>query len=331
MLLAIVQLCFEARNFKALNENIVILTKRRSQIKQSITKMIQECCTYVDQITDKATQLQYIETLRTVTAGKVSFLSYQSIYSFIHLFIHLKIYVEVERARLTHKLAMMKENEGKIEEAANIMQELQVETFGTMDKREKVELILEQMRLCLAKKDYIRTQIISKKIHTKFFEDESVQDLKFKYYKLMIELDENEGSYLLICKHYLAVFNTKSIKEDPSRKHEALKNCVLYVVLAPYNNEQSDLIHRIKQEKALQEVSSYNDILKLFITAELINWRGLIQTFEPLLKKGTTDCPPTNVFANNEKGNQRWNDLKNRVVEHVRTLFQNNVSLPRLI
>lgn len=56
-------------------------------------------------------------------------------------------------------------------EAADILQELQVETFGSMDKREKVDFILEQMRLCLAKSDYIRTQIISKKINTKFFAD----------------------------------------------------------------------------------------------------------------------------------------------------------------
>lgn len=38
-----------------------------------------------------------------------------------------------------------------------------------MEKKEKVEFILEQMRLCLAKKDYIRTSIISKKINTRFF------------------------------------------------------------------------------------------------------------------------------------------------------------------
>jgi 26S proteasome regulatory subunit N5 len=35
------------------------------------------------------------------------------------------------------------------------MEALQIETYGTMDKREKVEIILEQMKLCLA------TQIIS--------------------------------------------------------------------------------------------------------------------------------------------------------------------------
>lgn len=46
--------------------------------------------------------------------------------------------MEVERARLTHKLAMMKEAEGDITEAATILQELQVETFGSMERKEKV-------------------------------------------------------------------------------------------------------------------------------------------------------------------------------------------------
>lgn len=45
----------------------------------------------------------------------------------------------MERARLTHKLAKMKEEEGNITEAANIIQELQVETYGSMEKREKVK------------------------------------------------------------------------------------------------------------------------------------------------------------------------------------------------
>jgi 26S proteasome regulatory subunit N5 len=44
-----------------------------------------------------------------------------------------------------------------------------------MEKREKTDFILEQMRLCLAKKDFIRTQIISRKISTKYFRDETVE------------------------------------------------------------------------------------------------------------------------------------------------------------
>lgn len=60
---------------------------------------------------------------------------------FVYL-LNVQIYVEVERARLTHKLAQIKEEEGNITEAANIIQELQVETYGSMEKREKVCVIL---------------------------------------------------------------------------------------------------------------------------------------------------------------------------------------------
>lgn len=49
-----------------------------------------------------------------------------------------------------------------------------------MERREKLEFLLEQMRLCLAKQDYIRTQIISKKINVKAFEDEASHVKKTK-------------------------------------------------------------------------------------------------------------------------------------------------------
>ncbi|MCL4136391.1 UNVERIFIED_CONTAM: hypothetical protein GTU68_041162, partial [Idotea baltica] len=217
-----------------MNETVVTLTKKRSQIKMAVTKMVQKCCEYVDQTPDTETKLKLMDTLRTITAGK--------------------IYVEVERARLTHKLSLMKEKEGNISEAATILQELQVETFGSMDRKEKVEMILEQMRLCLLKKDYVRTQIISKKVSTKFFENSEVDELKLKFYKLMIDLDSHENSYLNICRHYRAKYDTKLIKEDEEEKKKTLKHVVLYVVLAPFDNEQSDLLHRVKEDKSLADI-----------------------------------------------------------------------------
>lgn len=57
-----------------------------------------------------------------------------------------KIYVEVERARLTHRLSKTQENDGQVLLAAKTMQELQLETYGSMDRKEKVELILEQVK-----------------------------------------------------------------------------------------------------------------------------------------------------------------------------------------
>lgn len=297
ILVTVVQLCFQAQNWDALNENIILLTKRRSQIKMAVTKMVQECYTYVDKMPDKASQLKLIETLQTVTAGK--------------------IYVEIERARLTHRLALMKEKEGNITEAATILQELQVETFGSMEKKEKVELILEQMRLCLARKDYIRTQIISKKINTKYFEEAGTEELKLKYYQLMIELDQHESSYLAISKHYRAIYSIPSIQEDPVKGPLVLKCVILYLILAPFDNEQSDLVHRVKLEKSLEDIPRYKELLQLFVTMELIKWSALCENYEVELREGTQNNPATDVFPiNSEDGDRRWKDLKNRVVEH---------------
>ena len=47
-----------------LNENIIVLTKKRSQLKQAVAKMVAESCTYLDKTPDKETQLKLINTLR---------------------------------------------------------------------------------------------------------------------------------------------------------------------------------------------------------------------------------------------------------------------------
>ena len=63
--------------------------------------------------------------------------------------------------------------------------DMQVETFGSMKREEKAQFILEQMRLCLAKKDYIRTQIICKKINTKFFSEVDTPEVQVLAHSLL--------------------------------------------------------------------------------------------------------------------------------------------------
>ena len=45
--------------------------------------------------------------------------------------------------------------------------------------------------------------------------------------------------------------------EDEARKTAALRHVVLYLVLAPYDNEQSDLTHRLLRDKALELIPTY--------------------------------------------------------------------------
>ena len=46
-----------------------------------------------------------------------------------------------------------------------------METYGALDKKEKTDFILEQVRLTLLKKDYVRALIQSRKINRKVGED----------------------------------------------------------------------------------------------------------------------------------------------------------------
>lgn len=76
-------------------------------------------------------------------------------------------------------------------------------------------------------------------------------------FRLMIELGEHDGLYLDICRHYKAIQATPEIEADETKRNAALQNAILYLILAPYDNHQSDLTHRILQDEALQKIPKY--------------------------------------------------------------------------
>lgn len=49
------------------------------------------------------------------------------------------------------------------------------------------------------------------------------QKLKLKYYNLMIQLDQHEGSYLSICKHYRAIYDTPCIQAESEKWQQVKK------------------------------------------------------------------------------------------------------------
>lgn len=75
------------------------------------------------------------------------------------------------RARVTRILSQLKEQSGDVNSASELMQELQVETFGSMERREKVDFILEQMRLLKEQEDYEKMAIVAKRINLKWLAD----------------------------------------------------------------------------------------------------------------------------------------------------------------
>lgn len=314
---AVLEVCYQAQQWKLLEEQILLLAKRRSQLKQAIQAFVRQAMTYIDQTPNAETKVSLIKTLQAVTEGK--------------------IFVEIERARLTRRLAAMKEQEGLVAEAADILQEVPVETFGAMAKTEKIAFILEQVRLCLDREDYIRAQILSRKISPRAFVEKrgeakgeigiegtaieapdegvpSLPELKLTYYQHMIRYHGHANNYLEVTRCYRSVYEVESVQADPAKWATVLKKICWYIVLSPaYSTEQGSssdhatLLASTLQDKKLGELPVYHALLTTFSTSEIVRW----PVFQAAHAAELAAFP--DIFGTDGK---RLEDLKLRVNEH---------------
>eukprot|EP00698_Gefionella_okellyi_P019949 TRINITY_DN6198_c0_g1_i1.p1 TRINITY_DN6198_c0_g1~~TRINITY_DN6198_c0_g1_i1.p1 ORF type:complete len:465 (+),score=103.02 TRINITY_DN6198_c0_g1_i1:95-1489(+) len=301
---AIVDAFAARRDYKQLNAHLLLLSKRRGQLKQAVTRMVQRAMTVLDQM-DEPTKLETIDTLRLICEGK--------------------IHVELERARLTRLLASIQENKGQVDKAADTLQTVQVETYGSMENREKFDFILEQMRLCMAKGDWIRTEILSKKIANKALNDEQLQDLRLRFYAAMSQFYQHERRYLDLCRCFLEVAKTPKVQADETLWKSALSSACVYIALAPFDNEQSDIMNRIAIDKKLEQLPQFKQLLKLFLTQELAQWPRFLEQYRPVLS--------SDAFFVGEVGEKTWTDLQKRVSEHnVRVVarYYSRITMTRL-
>lgn len=251
--------------------------------------------------------------------------------------------MEVERARLTRLLARLAEERGNPQEAADIMQEVAVETYGALAKEEKVAFVLEQVRLVLDRGDFVRAQILAKKVNPRTFMEReqkagekakrdvgvtpaaegtpSLAQLKLQYYALMIRYHLHANDYLEVCRAYQATLEAPEVAWQA-----ALKRIALFVALAPRSPMQQSLLASTLADKRLAELPVHASLLKQLSTYELVRWGALSAALEPEL------AAEGEVFSG-ETGAARRADLALRVQEHnmhVVARYYSRVSLSRL-
>lgn len=129
----------------------------------------------------------------------------------------------------------------------------------------------------------------------------------------MIRYWTNEKNYLEIAKSYQAIYETPRVKANEAQWKTNLKLLALYLVLAPFNNEQSDFINRVYLDKNLEEVPVFRGLLKQFLTKELMIWPRVHQLYQTELAA----LPP---FASLDQTGVLWSAFQQRVTEHVRSL-----------
>ncbi|GME74384.1 unnamed protein product [Ambrosiozyma monospora] len=303
LMVKLVDLLAVHKDWSLLDEQITLLSKKHGQLKDSVQTMIQQVITHLDEIEDLDTKITTIETIRTVTENK--------------------IFVEIERARVTRVLSDILLNKKKdLDKATDILCELQVETYGSMEIEEKIQFILRQMTLSNLKGDYQFSKILSRKILPRSLN--KFASLKQEYYELMIAIALSEDDYVNIVKYNLFIYEIPSVQGDKKDSLRILKQVVYYCILAPYSNLQNDLISKVQIDKNLEKLPLEDALIKQFTTKELINWKSFESTYNEHLFKDDTFDPST------EKGKLHHEALKKRVIEYNLRVISQYYSLIKL-
>ena len=182
-----VRLCREKNDWLRLNSTLTIINKRNALNRGTISAIVSETITYIDSTPSVDTKIELIKTMQIICDGK--------------------IYVEGESAQLHFMLSKIYEDQGNIDAACEAIQDVHVETYGSLTRQQKAEYILDQMRLNLLKRDYIRALIHSRKMNTKTIDEAGFEAIKAKFYTMMIEYHSVDKNCWEICQAYYKVIS----------------------------------------------------------------------------------------------------------------------------
>jgi len=318
---SIVALLRELKDWERLDGMLTMLAKRRSQSKAVVSAVLNAGIAAIDDDEDLkevpedgTVREKLLTTLSVITEGRM--------------------YCELERAKIARLLAQLKERKGDVDGASDVLQTVNAETYGSLSKREKVDFILEQVRLLLLKEDRVRAFVVSKKVQRKTIQDLELQDLKIRFYTLMIdfyagEVDDDEAAPFDLAQAYYNVYDTPCVKDEPKLWKDALSSCALFLVLSDHSPMVQDMQYRVLQAdkdklKAIGKGEFY-DLVNLFVKKEIIreplNDQKIFETHDALTKHG----PETQA---------RWKmTLHRRIVQHnirIVAKYYKQITLPRL-
>ena len=78
----------------------------------------------------------------------------------------------------------------------------------SLSKKEKIEFILVQLRLTLAKKDFVRAHIVGNKVNRKALGEEGMESYRIRFFELMAEYHRHEKDAYELIKDYHAIYST---------------------------------------------------------------------------------------------------------------------------
>jgi len=167
--------------------------------------------------------------------------------------------------------------------------------------------------------------LIAKKVKPTNLNKDEFQDLKIRYYDLMIEFNTMKNNHLECSTCYESYFRTKSILEDEAKWKQALARSVFFAALSLWDHDVEELVLRLKNEKLIVKLPSFQALLECLTTRELISW--------PLQKQEEDWKTFLGELLEGEGGEERMKTLHTRIIQHnirVVSAFYTRITSARL-
>ena len=273
----ILEIIYSRNDFENFLKLFEYLTQRKNQSRESIIAMVKHCINEIlPNLKNNKDSSDLLNTLIKVTEGK--------------------IFVEYEYSQAIRKMTQIHIMNNQINEAAKLIQDVQIEAFGSLESEYKIDYILFQMQVLLEKGDYVRTLIVSNKIKRNHLDDEGIELLKIRFFRLMILYYIHEQKYLEISKCYKILYDFVKLINDKlldMQKREDIKpklienytqikkendlknlfeNYVLFLSICPPELETRNMLNEllIKYKKELDKDSHILFIVEKRLSDEII-------------------------------------------------------------
>ena len=222
----ILEIIYSRNDFTNFLKLFEYLTQRKNQSRESIISMVKHCINEIlPNLKNNKDSSDLLNTLIKVTEGK--------------------IFVEYEYSQAIRKMTEIYIMNNQINEAAKLIQDVQIEAFGSLENEYKIDYILFQMQVLLEKGDFVRTLIVSNKIKRNHLDDEGIELLKVRFFRLMILYYIHEKKYLEISKCYKILYDfVKSINDklvDMQKKDNIKPKVIENYILIQKENDLDNL------------------------------------------------------------------------------------------
>ncbi|KAL7718918.1 26S proteasome non-ATPase regulatory subunit [Entamoeba marina] len=276
---ALLEITWNQKTIEKLIDVFHFILTRRAQQKTSIIVAVKQC-------------IGYINTLKE----RNDFSNYEALCKVVCSETEGKVFVDVERARLVRDFALYLEEKNRLEDATQLMLTMHIETFTSLDRKERMDFLLVQLRLALECKDYLRSMLLSNKVNRTTLQSEGFEALRLEFCRLMVKYYTNEGNYLENCRMCFIAYETLSSLNEEKRlevnsnkflalsefcinESVALRLSTMYLICAKYCPEKKDLMNRLKDIRLMETLPLYLDVLQRFLTDEVIDSKRLIELY----------------------------------------------------